>query len=94
MVGIPSEYPTKMVNELKDYFKENNMVNKAYFLWMVRGGEGSYLLVLDSLISPTQLYQQVGELCKPYLKDKFLDIVSASSDFGKKVIENQSPFYI
>lgn len=94
MVGIPSEYPTKMVNGLKDYFKENNLVDKAYLLWMVREEERSYLLVLDSLISPNQLYPQVGEFCKPYLNGKCLDIISARLDFGKRVIKDQSPFYI
>ncbi len=89
MVGITREYPTKMVDELCNYFSKANKIDKAYLLWMVRGKEGSYLLVFASPIHPKQLYPQIAEFCRPFLNGKFFDIVSASSDFGKNAIENQ-----
>ncbi len=93
MIGLPKDYPTKMVEMLKSYFKEAKVVNEAYLLWMARGKDLSYLLVLDSEIPPQKLYPKVGELCQPYLKDKSLDMVPLRSDFGKNAIKNQQPFY-
>lgn len=93
MLGIPREYPTDMVNMLKDYFKSNQCVERAYLLWMVRGDEGSYLLILDSKISPQKLFPIIGKMCNPFLKGKLLDMIPADSGFGKNAIEGQTPFY-
>lgn len=93
MVGIPKEYPTDMVNKLKEYFGKMQNVEKAYLLWMVRGKESSYLLVLDSKISPQQLFPLIGHICQPFLKGKLLDMVLADSGLGKGAIEGQTPFF-
>lgn len=94
MIGIPKEYPTDMVNKLKEYFAKMQNVEKAYLLWLVRGKESSYLLVLDSPISPQQLFPPIGQICQPYLKGKLLDMVLANSGLGKCAIEGQTPFFI
>lgn len=94
MVGIPKEYPTDMVNRLKEYFAKMQNVEKAYLLWMVRGKESSYLLVLDSQISPQQLFPLIGQICQPFLKEKLLDIVLANSGLGKSAIEGHPPFFV
>ena len=60
---------------------------------MVRGEEGSYLLILDSKEGPNILYPRIGNFCSRFLKDKMLDIVSANSDFGKNVIKEHKSFY-
>ena len=75
------------------FFSTNKLVEKAYLLWMVRGKEGSYLLILDSKIEPNNLYPQVGEFCTPFLNGKFLDMVSVDSEFGKNVIKGHKAFY-
>ncbi len=93
MIGIPKEYPTDMVNKLKEYFGKMQNVEKAYLLWMVRGKESSYLLVLDSKISPQQLFPLIGHICQPFLKGKLLDMVLANSGLGKGAIEGQTPFF-
>lgn len=93
MIGIPKEYPTDMVNKLKEYFAKMQNVEKAYLLWLVRGKESSYLLVLDSPISPQQLFPPIGQICQPYLKGKLLDMVLADSGLGKCAIEGQTPFF-
>lgn len=93
MIGIPKEYPADMVNKLKDYFVKMQNVEKAYLLWIVRGNESSYLLVLDSKISPQQLFPLIGQICQPFLKGKLLDMVLADSGLGKGAIEGQTPFF-
>ena len=75
------------------YFDKEKSVDKAFLLWLVRGEEGSYLLILDSKEDPNILYPRIGNFCSRFLKDKMLDIVSANSDFGKNVITEHKSFY-
>ena len=93
MLGSPKDYPADMVNKLKEYFAATQNVDKAYLLWMVRGNESSYLLVLDSRLSPQQLFPLIGQICQPFLDGKLLDMVLANSSFGKDAIEGQTPFF-
>ena len=82
-----------MVNKLKEYFAKIQNAEKAYLLWMVRGKDSSYLLVLDSPISSQLLFPPIGHICQPFLKGKLLDMVLANSGLGKAAIEGQSPFF-
>lgn len=93
MIGIPRENPADMLNKLKEYFAKVQSVEKAYLLWMVRGKEASYLLVLDSPISPQQLFPLIGQICNPFLQGQLLDMVLANSGLGKSAIEGQIPFF-
>lgn len=94
MLGFPKEYPIDMVNKLKEYFVITQIVDKAYLLWMVRGKEASYLLVLDADISPELLIPSIGQICKPFLGEKLLDIVFANSGLGKEAIAGHNPFFV
>lgn len=91
MLGIPKEYPTAMVEMLKRYFAQTGHVSKAYLLWMVRGNDARYLLVLDSATSPQQMFPLIGQMCQPFLDGKVLDMVSANSDFGRSAIDRKNP---
>lgn len=93
MIGLPNEYPLKMVDKLKQYFHKTKLVDTAYLLWMTRGNEAGYLLVLGTNISPNELFPQMGEICKPYLDGKLLDIVPLDSSFGKNAVEGQQPIF-
>ena len=93
MIGQPKDYPTSMIEKLKQYFRNSKLVETAYLLWVVRGQETGYLLVLETRASPQQFFPKVGELCKPYLRDKPLDIVLLKSTFTQNAVENQQPFY-
>lgn len=93
MIGQPKDYPTRMVEKLKQYFRGIRLVDTAYLLWMARGQEVGYLLVLGTTASPQKLFPSIGELCKPYLDEKPLDMVLLSSSFGRRAVENQQPFF-
>lgn len=93
LIGIPTDYPTELINELCVYFDKENCVDKAFLLWMVRDEEGSYLLILDSKEEPNILYPKIGNLCIRFLKDMMIDMVSADSGFGKNAIGEHKPFY-
>lgn len=93
MIGRPKGYPIRMVEKLKQYFHNIHLVNTAYLLWMVRGQEAGYLLVLGTTASPQKLFPLIGELCKPYLDEKPLDMVLLNSSFGQSAVQNQQPFF-
>ena len=93
MIGQPKDYPIRMVENLKQYFRSNRLVDTAYLLWMVRGQEEGYLLVLGTKASPQQLFPSIGELCKTYINEKPLDMVLLNSTFGQSAIQDQQPFY-
>ncbi|MEA4994641.1 MAG: enhanced serine sensitivity protein SseB C-terminal domain-containing protein [Oscillibacter sp.] len=93
MIGQPKDYPSRMVEKLERYFRSNRLVDTAYLLWMVRGQEAGYLLVLGTKASPQQLFSSIGELCKPYLNEKPLDMVLLNTTFGQSAVQDQQPFY-
>ena len=93
MIGQPKDYPTSMVEKLKQYFRRSRIVDTAYLLWMVRGQEAGYLLVLGTNTSPQNLFPSIGELCKPYLDQKPLDMLLLNSSFGQSAVQNQQPFF-
>jgi len=92
-IGLPKDYPEEMVQALKKYFNESKMVKSAYLLWMVREKEQSYLLILDSDEKPEIIYPIVGDVCKPYLNGKFVDVIPLNTSLGVSAVENQQPFY-
>jgi len=92
-IGLPRDYPEEMVQALKRYFDEFKKIKSAYLLWMVRNGEQSYLLVLDSDEKPEMIYPKIGDVCKPYLNGIFVDMIPLTSSLGISATENQQPFY-
>lgn len=93
LLGLPKEYPYDMVEKLKLYFNKVKVVKAAYLLWMVRGEEASYLLVLDFVGVPETVFPKIADVCQSYLKGKLLDMIPMNTVFGKSAIENQQPFY-
>ena len=61
--GIPAEYPTELINELCVYFDKERSVDKAFLLWMVRGEEGSYLLILIQKKNLIVYTQELEKFC-------------------------------
>ena len=92
-IGLPKDYPEEMVRALKQYFTESKKIKSAYLLWMVRDGEQSYLLVLDSDEKPEMLYPLIGDICIPHLNGKFVDMIPLNSSLGLSATEEQRPFY-
>lgn len=93
MVGVPKEYPSDMVSELKMYFTTIKIVKAAYLLWTVKGEETSYLLVIDCCGNTEEEFHKIADICRPFLKGKLLDMISFNTSFAKDVVKNQKPFY-
>lgn len=92
-IGLPKNHPEEMEQALKEYFDDFKKIKSAYLLWMVRNGEQSYLLVLDSDEKPEIIYPQIGDVCKPYLNGEFVDMIPLNSSLGLSATEEQQPFY-
>ncbi|MFQ7310005.1 MAG: enhanced serine sensitivity protein SseB C-terminal domain-containing protein [Mediterraneibacter sp.] len=93
MVGIPKEYPTDMVEELKRKLRTFPDIRSAYLLWMVREKTGSYLLILDAGGKEQRWFPVIERICIPYLRGKILDMTTVNSSFAQAVIKDQKPFY-
>lgn len=104
-IGDFNERPEAFEKALSDYFDEKGIVEQAFLLLMKKGNEVRNLLVVDydkanpdaskeDLDKEKQaLFNDIAEVCKPYLKDINLSIADFDEDFGKKATENKLPFY-
>jgi hypothetical protein len=92
-IGLPKDYPLDMIENLKRHFAEEKTVRTAYLLWMVRGEEGSFLLVLKTNRDKQIVIPKIGELCWPYLRGRLLDIISLDTAFAQSVTDGLDPFY-
>ena len=92
-IGEPAKYPTKMINNLKDYLSTLSSVSSAYLLYMIKDGEKSYLLIVDS-DNPKKDFSEIGTLSSSYLdKNELLNIVPLNTQFGKEAVKDKMPFY-
>ncbi len=94
LLGEPKEYPKEMVEAVKDYLKTKKGVQKAYLQQMVKDGEESYLMIVDfEEIARKDLFEGIAEVAAPYLKEKILDLVPYSENFGRDAAQKVTPFY-
>ncbi len=92
-IGIPAKYPTKLVDAVKELLPTLKSVSSAYLLYMVKEGEGSYLMIVDTTQKEVD-FPTFGRLAPQYLdKGEFLDMVELQSAFGQNAVKNYKPFY-
>ena len=92
-IGEPAKYPTRLVDALKELFPKMKSIRSAYILYMVRGEERSYLMIVDT-DTPDIDFPKIGSLAPQYLdKGELLDMVPLSDDFGRNATRNRNPFY-
>lgn len=95
VVGIPTDYPQNLVNDLITYFDsyEKNSVNQAFLLQIIRGNEPSLLIVIDT-DKKDDFLSELGTTVKPLLKDnQIVDLILFNTDFGQEVTRGYEPFY-
>lgn len=92
-IGEPTKYPKKLIDKLNEYFPSLKSVKKVYLLCMLRDGEESYLLVIDTE-NVDKDFPVIWEYGMKYLhKNEVLDLVSFNTEFGKNTVKNYQPFY-
>lgn len=93
MLGEPAEYPTQMVEAIKDYAKTDKAIKAIYLKLMIKEGEKSYLLIIDFDGDRKATFEKIAKAGQPYLPaGMFIDMIPYTDDFGRKAAYNK-PFY-
>lgn len=93
-LGIPKDYPTELVEKLKDLFANMSDVKKAYLQLMVKDEAMSYLVLIDADGKEKELFNTIASAAIPFLKGMPLNLAPLNTEFGQKAIENFEPFYV
>lgn len=94
MIGEPREYPTEMVEAIKEYLPSVPEVNAVWLRLMVKNNTPSLLLVVDLQGDKEKIFTDIARTAKPYLKKLYIDMVAYEDDFGKKAAGETKPFYV
>jgi hypothetical protein len=93
MIGLPPIFSNRMVEKISEYLYNSKSADAAYLLWMISGYESSYLFVINSKRSLKELYDSIGELCRPHLMYNYFEIIPFDSPLAQSVIKGKTPFY-
>lgn len=92
ILGDPKEYPTKMIEAVKENMKKQKAIKKAYLRLMVKDSEKSYLMVIDYKGTRDKIFKSIADVALPYLNGMYLDMVEMD-DWAKDVVKDVNPFY-
>lgn len=92
MLGEPKEYPSKMIEVVKEYMKKQKHIKKAYLQLMIKDNEKSYLIVVDFDGNKDKLFKGIADVALPYLNGMYLDMVTMD-DWAKNDVKDVKPFY-
>lgn len=93
MLGEPKEYPTEMVEAMCGQMEKMPEVKRAWLRLMVKENVQSFLVVVDFTGNREEVFGKIAAAARARLKDRYLDMVSYEDGFGKKAVENVTPFY-
>lgn len=93
-LGIPKDYPTELVDKLKDVFANIADIKKAYLQLMVKDEAMSYLILIDADGKEKEYFNTIASAAIPFLKGMPLNLAPLNTEFGQKAIENFEPFYV
>ncbi|MBO5477870.1 MAG: enhanced serine sensitivity protein SseB [Clostridia bacterium] len=93
-LGIPKNYPTELVEKLKDVFANIGTIKKAYLQLMVKDEAMSYLVLIDADGNEKEHFNTIASAAIPFLNGMPLNLAPLNTEFGQKAIENFEPFYV
>jgi len=94
LLGTPADYPFALKEAVGVYLMSQVNVNGAWLVLMEKDGEKSFLIVVDFIGDRQATFNGIASVAVPKLREgELIDMVSADSDFGQKVIQGFSPFY-
>lgn len=91
-LGEPKNYPSEMVNAIKDYLSKNYIIDRVWLRLMTKNNESSLLLVIDSKNDRDFVFKSIIDIAKPYLGNMFLDMIMYN-DSNERFVNNVEPFY-
>ena len=93
-LGIPKDYPTELVQKLKDLFTNISDIKRAYLQLMVKDEAMSYLVLIDADGNEKEHFNTIASAAIPFLNGMPLNLAPLNTEFGQKAIENFEPFYV
>lgn len=93
-LGIPKEYPTELVEKLKDLFNNLGVIKKAYLQLMIKNEEKSYLILIDADGNEKEHFNTIASAAIPFLNGLPLNMAPLNTEFGQMAVENFEPFYV
>ena len=82
-----------MVNAICRYAKNVKKINAIWLKLMVKDGEQSFLLIVDSIGDEQTIYNGIAQAGQQYLPaGMYIDIISYEEPFGKNAATGK-PFY-
>lgn len=94
-IGIPLNYPQKLINNLVITFKKEQNIKNVYLLQMVRSNhQKSLLLVVDVERNEEEIFKKLAKCSTKYISEnEIIDIISFNSDFGRNITKEYHPIY-
>ena len=93
-LGTPAIWPQKLTDALSDYMKGQETIRAAWLRLMMQDNEASYLIVVDFDGDRQAVFNAIGQVASPCLKNgEFINMVPASEVFAQNAIQDTEPFY-
>lgn len=100
-IGTLKEEPKELLDAIKPFLKEREVIDKAYIRVMKREDKENpnFLLVLDFEVAKLgeegvkELFDSLAEVARPHLRGVELAIVPSQSNFGQAALRDAVPFY-
>ncbi len=85
--------PLDMMNELKVYFADHEIIRKAYFSGVKVNGKDGYLIILDAKSDPQTINQMTQEILACMKKYCIGVVAPIEAPISQKAIAGKAPFY-
>jgi len=93
-IGAPANDPIAVKQAVSKHLKSQKNVKGAWLVLMEKGGEFSFLIVVDFVGDRQATLNGIASVAAPKLRQgELIDMVPADSDIGQKVMRAYPPFY-
>lgn len=97
LIGMPKEYPSKVIYALRNYFRGNPNVKKAYFAQIHMPDSGEHPHLIFGIEADGDFQQIARDLNMVFLGNlgdgNFADVVQVGKSNLDNYFKNQKPFY-
>lgn len=92
-IGEPADYPSEMVEAIRQYARTNKAVNAIWLKLMIRNNEKSYLLIVDYTGNRDAVFSSIAHAGNSHVHNGIpVDMVSYADSFGQNAASGE-PFY-
>ncbi|MCL2623805.1 MAG: enhanced serine sensitivity protein SseB [Planctomycetaceae bacterium] len=94
LIGLPANDPLELKDAISNYLKTQDNVKGVWLVLMHKGGEQSFVLVVDYVGDRRVTFNGIASVAVPKLRQgELLDMVPANEDFGQSITRDYPPFY-